>query len=141
MRVVDDTGADVTTGTVGELLVRRAGDNPRYGFFSGYLKDSSATDELWKGGWLNTGDMVLQDADGSLHFIDRKKNVIRRSGENIAAVEVESILNRHPEIVMCAAVAAPDELRGDEVAVFIVCLLYTSPSPRDRQKSRMPSSA
>ncbi len=120
VRVVDDAGTDVGDGTPGELLVRRVGENPRYGFFTGYLKNAAATDELWKGGWLNTGDVVQRDTDGSLHFIDRKKNVIRRSGENIAAVEVESILNRHPQIALCAAAAAPDELRGDEVAVFIV---------------------
>lgn len=120
VRVIDDTGVDVAHGVPGELLVRRAGDNPRYGFFSGYLKNQEATDELWKGGWLHTGDVVEQDKDGSLHFVDRKKNVIRRSGENIAAAEVESILNRHPEIKVAAAVAAPDEVRGDEVAVFLI---------------------
>lgn len=120
VRVVDDAGADVPFGTPGEMLVRRAGDNPHYGYFSGYLKNQAATDEIWAGGWLHTGDVVVQDADTSLHFIDRKKNVIRRSGENIAAVEVETVLNRHPEIAMCAAAAAPDEIRGDEVAVFIV---------------------
>ncbi len=120
VRVVDDAGNDVAVGDPGELLVRRASDNPRYGFFSGYLKNQEATDELWEGGWLHTGDVVQQDADGSLHFVDRKKNVIRRSGENIAAVEVESILNRHPDIKISAAVAAPDEVRGDEVAVFMI---------------------
>lgn len=120
IRVVDDQGADVGPDEPGELLVRRAGDNPRYGFFSGYLKNREATDEAWKGGYLNTGDVVRRDADGSLHFVDRKKNVIRRSGENIAAVEVESILNRHPQIRMSAAAAAPDAIRGDEVAVFIL---------------------
>lgn len=120
VRVVDDAGKDVAPGAPGEMLVRRAGDNPRYGFFSGYLKNHEATDELWEGGWLHTGDVVQQDEDGSLHFVDRKKNVIRRSGENISAVEVESILNRHPEIASCAAAAAPDDVRGDEVAVFII---------------------
>ncbi|NIZ13574.1 AMP-binding protein [Phaeobacter sp. HF9A] len=120
VRIVDDAGKDVPPGTHGEMLVRRAGDNPRFGFFSGYLKNQQATDELWQGGWLHTGDVVQQDEDGSLHFVDRKKNVIRRSGENISAVEVESILGRHPEIASCAAAAAPDEVRGDEVAVFII---------------------
>ena len=120
VRVVDDAGKDVTPGQPGELLVRRNGDNPRYGFCSGYLKNPEATDELWKGGWLNTGDVVRQDDDGSLHFVDRKKNVIRRSGENIAAVEVESILNRHPDIRISAAAAHADDLRGDEVAVFLI---------------------
>ncbi len=120
VRVVDDAGQDVRPGIPGELLVRRAGDNPRYGFCAGYLKNPDATAELWKGGWLNTGDVVLQDEDGSLHFVDRKKNVIRRSGENIAAVEVESILNRHPEIRISAAAAHPDDVRGDEVAAFLI---------------------
>ena len=120
VRVVDDSGQDVAPGQPGELLVRRAGDNPRYGFCAGYLKNPEATEELWKGGWLNTGDVVLQDEDGSLHFVDRKKNVIRRSGENIAAVEVESILNRHPDIRISAAAAYSDDLRGDEVAVFLI---------------------
>ncbi|WP_306046614.1 AMP-binding protein [Nioella sp. MMSF_3534] len=120
VRVVDDAGQDAVTGMPGELLVRRAGDNPRYGFCAGYLKNPEATAELWKGGWLNTGDVVFQDQDGSLHFVDRKKNVIRRSGENIAAVEVESILNRHEDIRISAAAAHPDELRGDEVAVFLI---------------------
>ena len=120
VRVVDDSGADATDGLPGELLVRHAGDNPRLGFFSGYLKDKTATDEVWAGGWFHTGDVVSQDADGSLHFVDRKKNVIRRSGENIAAVEVESILNRHPDIRLSAAAAVPDAVRGDEVGVFLV---------------------
>ena len=120
VRVIDDAGNDVKAGTPGEMLVRRSGDNPRYGYFSGYLKNQAATDELWAGGWLHTGDVVVQGDAGDLHFIDRKKNVIRRSGENIAAVEVETVLNRHPEIGMSAAVAAPDDVRGDEVAVFII---------------------
>ncbi|RGP35922.1 ATP-dependent acyl-CoA ligase [Pseudotabrizicola alkalilacus] len=119
-RVVDDAGRDVSAGLPGELLVRHAGQNPRYGFFSGYLKNQQATDEVWAGGWFHTGDIVQRDADGSFHFVDRKKNVIRRSGENIAAVEVETILNRHPDIRMVAAAATPDEMRGDEVAAVIV---------------------
>ena len=64
----------------------------------GYLKDEAATEEAWAGGWFHTGDMVRRDADGSLYFVDRKKNVIRRSGENISAVEVESVLNQHPAV-------------------------------------------
>lgn len=120
VRVIDDAGQDVGPDQPGELLVRRAGANPGYGFFAGYLKNQQATDELWAGGWLHTGDVVRRDEDGSLHFVDRKKNVIRRSGENIAAAEVESILNRHPAIRMAAAAAKPDEVRGDEVAVFIL---------------------
>jgi acyl-CoA synthetase (AMP-forming)/AMP-acid ligase II len=120
VRIVDESGNDAPAGTPGELLVRRAGPDPRYGFFREYLKNPQATDEAWEGGWLHTGDIVSRDADGDLHFVDRKKNVIRRSGENIAAVEVESVLNRHPAIRQAAVAATPDQVRGDEVAAVII---------------------
>jgi acyl-CoA synthetase (AMP-forming)/AMP-acid ligase II len=120
MRIVDETEADAPLDVPGELLVRRAGSDPRYGFFREYLKDPNATAEAWRGGWFHTGDIVLRDAEGDLHFVDRKKNVIRRSGENIAAVEVETVLNRHPLIRQAAVVATPDQVRGDEVAALIV---------------------
>ena len=64
--------------------------------------------------------MVRADADGHLYFVDRKKNVIRRSGENISAVEVESVLAQHPRVAAVAVAAAPDEVRGDEVLACIV---------------------
>jgi acyl-CoA synthetase (AMP-forming)/AMP-acid ligase II len=120
VRIVDESGNDVLVGTPGELLVRRAGADPRYGFFREYLKNPEATAEAWAGGWLHTGDIVSRDADGDLHFVDRKKNVIRRSGENIAAVEVESVLNRHRAIRQAAVAATPDQVRGDEVAAVII---------------------
>nr|WP_183611938.1 AMP-binding protein [Novosphingobium hassiacum] len=121
IRIVDDAANEVATNVPGELLVRRAGANPRYGFFSEYLKNPEATAEAWEGGWFHTGDIVERDADGDLHFVDRKKNVIRRSGENIAAVEVEAILARHPAIREVAVAATRDAVRGDEVAALVVC--------------------
>jgi acyl-CoA synthetase (AMP-forming)/AMP-acid ligase II len=117
-RIVDDSGAD--TDGPGELLVRQAGDDPRYGFFAGYFKNEAATNEAWDGGWFHTGDIVRRDPDGSVFFVDRKKNVIRRSGENIAAVEVESVLARHPAIAAVAVAPVPDAIRGDEVFALIV---------------------
>lgn len=120
VRIVDESGNDAAVDMPGELLVRRAGADPRYGFFREYLKNPQATAEAWAGGWLHTGDIVSRDADGDLHFVDRKKNVIRRSGENIAAVEVESVLNRHPAIRQAAVAATPDQVRGDEVAAVII---------------------
>ncbi|WP_315766392.1 MULTISPECIES: ATP-dependent acyl-CoA ligase [unclassified Bradyrhizobium] len=120
VRIVDDSGNETPVEAPGELLVRRAGADPRYGFFREYLKNPEATAEAWKDGWLHTGDIVSRDADGDLHFVDRKKNVIRRSGENIAAVEVESVLNRHPAIRQAAVAATPDQVRGDEVAAVII---------------------
>jgi acyl-CoA synthetase (AMP-forming)/AMP-acid ligase II len=119
-RLIDDAGEDVPTGTPGELLVRTRGSNPRFGFFAGYLKDEAATEEAWKGGYFHTGDVVRADAEGNMYFVDRKKNVIRRSGENISAVEVESALIRHPGIRAVGVAAVPDAVRGDEVMACIV---------------------
>lgn len=120
VRVVDDEERDVAAGEPGELLVRASGDDPRRHFFSGYLKDEAATEEAWAGGWFHTGDVVRADADGALFFVDRKKNVIRRSGENISAVEVEAVLAQHPAVKTAAVAATPDAVRGDEVLACII---------------------
>ena len=104
----------------GELLVRQAGPDPRRGFFSGYLKDEAATEEAWRGGWFHTGDAVRRGPDGQLHFVDRRKNIIRRSGENIAALEVEAALADHPAVAQVAVIAAPDPVRDEEVLACIV---------------------
>lgn len=117
LRLVDEDGAEAAQG---ELLVRASGDDPKSGFFREYLGDLAATSEAWAGGWFHTGDIVRRADDGQLHFVDRKKNVIRRSGENIAAFEVESILARHPAVGAIGVAAAPDPLRGDEVFALIV---------------------
>ncbi len=127
-RIADETG---------ELLVRQAGADPRRGFFSGYLKDAAATQEAWREGWFHTGDAVRRGPDGSLHFIDRLKNIIRRSGENIAALEVEAALAGHPAVGQVAVIAAPDTLRDEEVMACVVvhekaaCDLETAISIQD----------
>jgi acyl-CoA synthetase (AMP-forming)/AMP-acid ligase II len=125
-RLVGDEGNDAPTGHPGELWVRAAGPDPKRGFFSEYLKDPEATAEAWEGGWFHTGDLVRADADGYLYFVDRKKNVIRRSGENISAVEVESVLAQHPRVAAVAVAAAPDAVRGDEV---LACIVRRNPTP------------
>ena len=79
-RLVDEEGNDVGAGDPGELLVRAAGDNPRKGFFSGYYKNPEETVKVWEGGYFHTGDVVRISEDGSFHFVDRRKNIIRRSG-------------------------------------------------------------
>jgi acyl-coenzyme A synthetase/AMP-(fatty) acid ligase len=126
LRLVDEAGVDVLDGTPGELLVRSSGPDPRRYFFAEYLKDAEATAEAWAGGWFHTGDMVKRGEGGVLHFIDRKKNVIRRSGENISAVEVESVLNQHPAVKSSAVAATPDDVRGDEV---LACIIPRDPVP------------
>jgi acyl-CoA synthetase (AMP-forming)/AMP-acid ligase II len=120
VRIADDEGRAVAPGDPGNFLVRARGPDPRRRFFSGYLKDPGATDAAWKGGWLNTGDIVRQDADGHLYFVDRKKSIVRRSGENIATAEVEEMLTSHPAVAEVAVLAVPDEIRGEEVMAVLV---------------------
>ncbi len=120
IRIVDDEEKDVLPGQNGQLLVRRAGDRPGLGFFDHYLKDPQASAEAWANGWFHTGDVVQADELSYLHFIDRKKNVIRRSGENISAVEVETVLRRHPAVKDAAVAATPDVVRGDEVLACVI---------------------
>ena len=97
-----------------------AGPDPRRGFFSGYLKDEKATEEAWRDGWFHTGDAVRRGPDGALHFVDRLKNIIRRAGENIAALEVEAALAGHPAIAQVAVIAVPDAVRDEEVMACVV---------------------
>jgi acyl-CoA synthetase (AMP-forming)/AMP-acid ligase II len=111
VRIVDETQ---------ELLVRQCGPDPRRGFFSGYLKDDAATAEAWRDGWFHTGDCVRRGEDGSLHFVDRRKNIIRRAGENIAALEVEAALAGHEAVAQVAVIAAPDSVRDEEVMACVV---------------------
>jgi acyl-CoA synthetase (AMP-forming)/AMP-acid ligase II len=119
-RLVDEAGADVARGTPGELIVRAKGDDPRAGFFSSYLGDEAATEAAWAGGWFHTGDCVYADESGLLFFFDRKKSIVRRSGENIAVLEVEAALQELPDIEAVAVTPVPDALRGEEVFAFIV---------------------
>ena len=124
-KIVNEAGQEVPHDTPGELWVRRAKGDPKYGFFSHYYKNPQATDQAWEGGWFHTGDLVRQSPKGDIFFVDRKKNVIRRSGENIAAVEVESVLMRHPDIKAVGVTAVPDPIRGDEV---FACIVSDSPT-------------
>lgn len=119
-RAVDESGAVVADGDLGELVIRHSAEAPREGFFSGYFKNDAATEEAWRGGWFHTGDVVSRDATGMFVFADRAKNIIRRSGENIAAAEVEACLVVHDSVRQVAVIAVPDDLREEEVMACIV---------------------
>jgi crotonobetaine/carnitine-CoA ligase len=128
-RLVDDNDTDVPEGQVGQLVVRSAGSDPRKGFFSGYLKEPRATEDIWKGGWFHTGDMVRQAPDGMLYFVDRRKNIVRRSGENISSAEVEEVIIAHPQVNTVAVLPIEDELREEEV---MACVVLEPGVARDR---------
>jgi acyl-CoA synthetase (AMP-forming)/AMP-acid ligase II len=118
--IVDDDGKPSSVGAVGELVVRATGSDPRKGFFSGYYKDRVATENAWLGGWLHSGDLARRGTDGALFFVGRRKQMIRRSGENISAAEVEAALAVDPSVKEAAVVPVPDEIREEEVFAFIV---------------------
>ncbi len=120
VRVVDQNDQDVPVGESGEMLVRHSAETPRKWAFLGYLNKPEATAEAWRGGWFHTGDTVKQDETGMIYFVDRKKNIIRRSGENIAAAEIETVIQGHPAVGQVAALAVADKLRDEEVFTCIV---------------------
>jgi crotonobetaine/carnitine-CoA ligase len=114
LRVVDDAERDVPVGQSGELLVRAPG------LFAGYLNQPEATAAAMRGGWYRTGDLVRADTEGFYYFLGRKKDIVRRGGENIAAAEVEEVLRMHPKIRDAAVIAVPDEIRGEEVKAYVL---------------------
>lgn len=121
-RIVDEDDITLPHGTPGELVVRASGPDPRHGFFSGYLKQPDETEKAWRNEWFHTGDIAMQREDGMLYFVDRKKNIIRRSGENIAAAEIEQVLIEDPHIQSVAVMAVEDELHDEEILAAVVLM-------------------
>ncbi len=114
LRIVDDKGNTLPPQKVGEITLRNPTTMP------GYWQDPQRTAETLRDGWLYTGDLGWTDEDGYLYFVDRKKDVIRRRGENISSLEIEEVLKRHPAILDCAVMAVPSELGEDEVKAYVV---------------------
>jgi len=113
-RVVDEMGNPIPPGQTGELIIRGPG------FMLGYFRNPEATASTLKNGWLHTGDLAKTDEKGRLYFVGRNKDMIRRSGENIAAAEIEAVLMQHPAVKLAACVAVSDEVRGEEIKSCIV---------------------
>ena len=128
VEIRDENDKKVPSGTAGEMVLRYSAETPRLGAFLGYLKDDAATELAWKGGWFHTGDSVYQANDGMLHFVDRLKNIIRRSGENIAAAEVEGVLQECKEVAQVAVIAVADPVREEEVLACIVAAEGVAPT-------------
>ncbi len=121
LAIVDEDDRPLPDGAEGELVLRRAdGADPRRGLFRGYWRDEATTETAWRGGWFHTGDIARRDACGLYHFVDRKKHMIRRSGQNIAAAEVEACLRQHPAVAEVAVIPLPDPLREEEVLACVV---------------------
>jgi carnitine-CoA ligase len=114
LRIVDEHGGSVDKG---ELLVH---GETGVTLMAGYLDDPEATAAVIRSGWLHTGDTVRRDSDGYLYFVDRKKDMIKRAGENVAAGEVEAVVNAHPEVFESAVIGVPDDVRDEAIKVFVV---------------------
>jgi crotonobetaine/carnitine-CoA ligase len=115
-RVVDDDDREVPDGERGELVVR-----PREPFtmFLEYYGKPDKTVEATRNLWFHTGDFVTRDPDGYYYFVDRKKDVIRRRGENLAPYDVESVLNRHPAVFESVVIGVPSPLGEEDVKAFV----------------------
>lgn len=113
--VVGEDGEPVPPGQVGELVFRHP-----LGQLTHYHGLPDATEAAYRGGWFHTGDLASRDAEGFYYYQGRKKESIRRLGENISAWEIETVVNAHPEVEESAAHAVPSELGEDEVKLVVV---------------------
>lgn len=116
MMVVRDDDTECDPNEVGEIISRPAGG----GGLVSYYKNAEATAEKTRGGWMRSGDLAYADGDGYLWYVDRKKDSMRRRGENISSYEVEQIVNEHDAVLESAAYAVPSELGEDDVMVALV---------------------
>jgi acyl-CoA synthetase (AMP-forming)/AMP-acid ligase II len=112
-RVINDKGEDVPAGTVGELLLK--GNH----IMKEYYKNPEQTAQTLKNGWLYTGDLVRQDEEGFISYIDRKKDLIISGGENIFPVDLEAVLIGQPKVKDVAIIGIPDDRYGEVVAAVV----------------------
>src|SRR5215813_1886485 len=114
-RVIGDDGEDMPAGRTGELLLRNPVITPGYWGMPELTAEAITSD-----GWLHTGDLVTVDEAGTYTFVARKKEVLRRRGENLSPAEVEEALASHPSVLECAVVGVPSELSEEDVKAFVV---------------------
>ena len=117
VRVVDDADVEVPAGAVGEIVVRPRIPNAIY---QGYWGKPSETVEAWRNLWHHTGDYGRLSDDGVLTFVDRKKDALRRRGENVSSVEVERAIAAHPEVAEAAVHAVASEMTEDDIKACLV---------------------
>ena len=126
VRIADQvTGEPVGVDTVGEITIHNPAIMP------GYWRNDEQNSETLRDGWLYTGDLGWVDADGFLYFVDRKKDIIRRRGENISSQEVENVIKRNPKVLDCAVLAVPSELGEDEVKAYVTPRDGATPDPEE----------
>ncbi|AYF76855.1 hypothetical protein D7D52_27020 [Nocardia yunnanensis] len=120
-RVVDDDDIPVGVGEVGEIVHR----SPQA--MLGYWNDPAKTAEAFRNGWFHSGDLGVMDADGYLSVVDRKKDMIKTGGENVAGREVEEILYQHPAVSEAAVIGIPHPHWIEAVTAIVVARTGTDP--------------
>jgi crotonobetaine/carnitine-CoA ligase len=115
-RIVDEHDVEVPQGSIGELVLRS--DQP-WTMNSGYNGQPEATAAAWRNGWFHTGDLFRQEKSGEFYFVDRKKDAIRRRGENISSFEVENAVRQYPDVEEAVAVGVLSEVAEEEVLVVV----------------------
>ncbi len=116
-KIVDESGKEAPPGTVGELIVNGV---PGVSLMKGYFKNEKATADTLRDGWLHSGDNAWMDEEGAFFFVDRKKDMIKRAGENVSASEVEETLKQHPAVFDAAVVGIPDPMRDQAIKAYII---------------------
>ena len=135
-KLVNEHDEEVPTGTVGEFVAR-----PRFPWIAspGYWRDPTNTVNTWRNLWFHTGDYLKRDKEGWFYFVDRKKDAIRRRGENVSTFEVEQAVLAHPNVVDCAAYAVPSDFLEDEIAVAVVVSPGATRDPAEILKRAEPN--
>jgi len=115
--LVDAAGNAVEVGQEGEITVKGI---PGKTIMAGYFRNPQASNDTIRDNWLYTGDNAVQDEDGFIRFVDRRKDMIKRSGENVSSAEVENVILQHPAVFECAVIGLPDELRDESIVAVVV---------------------
>jgi len=117
VEIHDENGKRCPVGVIGEIVIR---PKESWVMFSGYYGMAEETVKTWQNLWFHTGDRGRMDDDGYFYFIDRKKDVVRRRGENISSYEIERVINNHPKVLESAIVGVPSELSEEEVLAVVI---------------------
>ncbi len=125
IRIADDEGNPLGPDQIGEILIHVGSQHREY------YRNPEATAATWSGDWLHSGDLGAVDADGYLRIVGRKKDMIIRGGHNIHAVDVESVLYRHPAVLEAAVVGVPHDVLGEDVGAAVVLRTGESATAED----------
>jgi crotonobetaine/carnitine-CoA ligase len=128
MKIVDDDDVEVPRGVVGEFALR---SNEPWSMFRGYHRNPDATVHAWRNNWMHTGDAGYLEENGRFVFVDRKRDALRRRGENVSSMEVEKYLLAREDIAAAAIIAVPSEHLEDDIKAVLILAEGAKFEPED----------